>query len=214
MIYLDLVNDVLIRLREDTVESVNQNNYSRLIGKFVNDGKRQVEDSYFWNALRQTYSLDTVPDVFSYTLTNSGIRFKLEDVINDTEDFTMRLVNTEGMNKLFLTQFQTGIPRYFNFNGVSGNGDTQVDLFPVPDGSYNIKFNVIQPQAPLVGNADKLLVAEEPVIFYAYAKALAERGEDGGIQSSEAYQLYLQSLADHISIESSRNGPDLIWEQV
>jgi hypothetical protein len=214
MIFLDLINDVLIRLREDTVESVNQNSYSRLIGRFVNDAKRQVEDAYIWNALRQTYVINTQPNVFSYTLTNSGVRFKLEDVINDTEDFNMHLVNTEGMNKLFLTQFQTGVPRYFNFNGVNSNGDTQVDIYPVPDKVYNLKFNVIQPQPTLIENSDRLLVASEPVIFYAYAKALAERGEDGGIQSSEAYQLYLQSLADHISIESSRNGPDFIWEQV
>jgi hypothetical protein len=214
MIYLDLVNDVLVRLREDEVQSVAESKYSKLIGKFVNDGKRQVEDAYMWNVLRQTYNLNTIPNVFSYTLTNSGVRFKLEDVINDSEDFTMQLVNTDFMNNLFLTQTQTGIPRYFNFNGVSGNGDTIVDLFPIPNNVYNIKFNVIQPQDALVNNADRMLVAAEPVIFYAYAKALAERGEDGGILSGEAYQLYLQSLADHIAIESSRNGPDLIWEQV
>lgn len=214
MIFLDLVNDVLVRLREDEVQTVNQTSYSKLIGKFVNDGKRQVEDAYAWNALRQTYSVNTINGVYSYTLTNSGIRFKLEDVINDSEDFIMHLLNTEAMNDLFLTQSQSGIPRYFNFNGVSGNGDTQVDLFPIPDGTYNIKFNVIQPQAPLSANTDDMLVVAEPVIFYAYAKALAERGEDGGMQSSEAYQLYLQSLADHVSIESSRSTPDLIWEQV
>lgn len=214
MTYLELVNDVLVRLREAEVQTVSQNAYSKLIGKFVNDGKRQVEDSYMWNALRETYSINTVPNVFSYILTNSGVRFKLEDVINDTSDETMRLLNTTDMNKLFLTNSQTGSPYYFNFNGLDSNGDTLVDVFPIPDAVYNLKFNVIQPQAPLVNNNDSILVATEPVLFYAYAKALAERGEDGGLQSSEAYQLYLQSLADHIAIESSRNGPDLIWEQV
>lgn len=214
MIFLDLVNDVLIRLRENEVQTINQNPYSKLIAKFINDGKRQVEDAYAWNCLRQTYAVNTVNNVFNYTLTNSGIRFKLEDVINDSEDFTMQLVNTTKMNDLFLTSSQKGVPQYFNFNGVDSNNDTQVDLYPIPDGVYNIKFNVIQPQAPLANNADVMLVPAEPVIFYAYAKALAERGEDGGIQSGEAYQLYLQSLADHVSIESSRNEPDLIWEQV
>jgi hypothetical protein len=214
MIYLDLVNDVLVRLREDEVQSVAESKYSKLIGKFINDGKRQVEDAYMWNVLRQTYSINTIPDVFSYILTNSGIRFKLEDVTNDTEDVQMTLVNTEQMNKFFLTNYHTGSPLYFNFNGVTPQGDTIVDIFPVPKAEFNLKFNVIQPQDPLVNNSDAMLVADEPVIFYAYAKALAERGEDGGINSGEAYQLYLQSLADHIAIESSRNGPDLIWEQV
>ena len=51
MTYLELVNDVLIRLREAEVETVSQTDYSKLIGKFVNDAKRQVEDAYSWNVL-------------------------------------------------------------------------------------------------------------------------------------------------------------------
>lgn len=214
MTYLELVNDVLVRLRESEVQTVSQNAYSKLIAKFINDGKRQVEDAYPWNALRQTFAVNTIANTSSYTLTNSGIRFKLEDVINDTSDYTLSVINTSEMNKLFLTASQTGEPQYFNFNGIDGNGDTQVDLFPIPDGVYNIKFNVIKPQTALVNNTDELSVASEPVLFYAYAKALAERGEDGGLQAGEAYQLYLQSLADHIAIESSRSEPDLIWSAV
>lgn len=214
MIFLDLVNDVLVRLRENEVQTVNQTSYSKLIGKFINDGKRQVEDAFAWNVLRQTYAINTTPNIFSYTLVGSGIRFKLEDVTNDTEDRQMKLVNTADMNRLFLTNYHEGSPIYFNFNGVDPNGDTLVDIFPVPNAVFNLKFNVIQPQEILNTNTDSLLVPAEPVIFYAYSKALAERGEDGGMQSGEAYQLYLQSLADHVSIESSRTTPDLIWEQV
>ena len=52
--YLDLVNDVLVRLREAQVASVSQNTYSALIGKLVNDAKREVEDSWNWDTLRKT----------------------------------------------------------------------------------------------------------------------------------------------------------------
>ena len=45
--YLDLVNDVLVRLREAQVTSVSQNGYSSLIGALVNDAKRETEDA--WN---------------------------------------------------------------------------------------------------------------------------------------------------------------------
>jgi hypothetical protein len=45
MTYLELVNDVLVRLRETTVSSVSETSYSSLIGKFVNDAKRQIEDA-------------------------------------------------------------------------------------------------------------------------------------------------------------------------
>jgi hypothetical protein len=210
MTYIELVNDVLIRLRETEVETISQNSYSKLIGKFVNDGKRIVENAYVWNVLRKTYTIQTTPNIYSYVLLDSGVRFKLEDAINDTSNFSLLLANTDYINNAFLSNPQQGVPRYFNFNGTQ-DGDTIVDLFPIPDAEYNIKINVIQPQEPLVNNADSMLVASEPVIFYAYAKALAERGEDGGLQSGEAYQLYLQSLSDHIAIESSRTTPDMIW---
>ena len=45
MTYLQLVNSVLRRLREDEVTTVGQTSYSKLIGEFVNDAKRTVEDS-------------------------------------------------------------------------------------------------------------------------------------------------------------------------
>jgi hypothetical protein len=209
--YLELVNDVLVRLRESEVQTIEQNSYSKLISKFVNDGKRQVEDSFDWNSLRFTIIVNTVPNSYKYTLTGTGIRFKMVDVINDTKDYELDLANTSFMNSLFLTQPQTGLPQYYNFNGVDQNNDTQVDIFPIPDDVYNIKFNMILPQEPLVNNTDVMVIPNEPVIFYAYARALAERGEDGGLASSEAYQLYQQSLADHVSIESVRVAPDITW---
>ena len=41
---LTIVNDILERLREDTVTSVNDNSYSKLVGMFVNDAKEDMED--------------------------------------------------------------------------------------------------------------------------------------------------------------------------
>jgi hypothetical protein len=48
----------------------------------------------------------------------------------------------------------------------------------------------------------------------AYAKALAERGEDGGLASSEAYGLYKTSLADAISLESGRYIEESQWDAI
>jgi hypothetical protein len=205
MQYIQLVNSVLRRLRETEVSSVADNAYSKMIGEFVNDAKRQVEDAYAWNALSDTLSATTTNNIFNYVLVGSGQRFRMIDVINDTDDFFLKYQTTSEMNRLFLmTSSEKGSPGYYNFNGVDVNGDTQVDLYPIPDGVYNIRFNVIKPQLPLSSNADVLLVPHEPVIFNACARAFAERGEDGGITANEMYALYNQSLADAIAIESSR----------
>lgn len=209
--YLETVNDVLIRLRENEVTAVTDSAYSKLISKYVVDAQRQVEDSYNWNALTNTLTMVTVPTLFNAVLVGAGVRFRLLDVIDDDNDTVLTYRPSKEMNELFLTNRQSGKPLYYNFNGVSPEGDTQVDLYPVPDGAYTIRFNIIQPQDPLRFDADKLLVPAEPVIFLAYAKALAERGEDGGMASSEAYQLYQTSLADHISNESNLFQEEFIW---
>jgi hypothetical protein len=209
--YIDLVNDVLVRLREAEVQTVAQNSYSKLIGRFINDGKRQVEDAWNWNALRDTITVTTANNVTNYVLTGSGVRFKVINVVDDTND---RALDNATHSSMFLEQqttSETNIPAYYAFNGVDTNGDTKVDFFPTPNGIYDVKFRIVKPQAELSGNNDLMIIPSEPVVFYAYARALAERGEDGGLTSGEAYQLYLQSLADHIAIESSRSQPEIIW---
>jgi hypothetical protein len=216
MNYLELVNDVLIRLRENEVTAVTDTPYSKLIAKFVNDAKRQVEDAYEWNALSETLTVTTAPDLFNYVMTDSGQRFRVYDVINQESNWKLDFASTEKMNDWFLNypSVEKGPPQYYNFNGVDANGDTQVDLWPVPDAIYNIFFNITKPQAPLSANSDALKVPAEPVIFLAVAKALIERGEDAGMSSAEAYQLYQQSLADHVAMEANRYPTELIWKLV
>lgn len=203
--YLDLVNSVLRRLREKEVTSVQDTSYSKLIGEFVNDSKRICEDSYNWNALTETLSAVTGADIFNYILIGSGQRFRILDVIDDTSNAMLELQTSAQMNQLFLIQTaQKGAPKYYNFNGVDENGDTQVDLYPIPDGVYNLRFNIIKPQIPLSADNDKILIPYEPVIFGAVARAMAERGEDGGIASTDMYAMAKQSLNDAISLESGR----------
>jgi hypothetical protein len=212
MNYIQLVNSVLRRLRETEVSSVSDNAYSKLIGDFVNDAKRNVEDAYNWNSLSDTLTAVTATDIFNYVLVGSQQRFRVIDVLNDTSDVVVRNASTRWMNQQFLLNpTQKGSPQYYNFNGTDANGDTQVDLFPVPNGVYNIRFNVILPQPLLESDSDNMLVPYEPVIFLAYAKALAERGEDGGLLSSEAYGLYKTSLADAIALEAGRYFEEETW---
>jgi len=210
--YLDLVNNVLTRLREPTVTSVQDTTYSKLIGVYVNDAKREVEDAYDWNSLTTTLTATTTDSVFNYILTGSGTRFRVIDVLNDTNDFQMKYASTVWMDRQFLlVDSGKGSPAYYNFNGVDSNGDTQVDLYPIPDAAYTIRFNLIVPQTDLVSDTDRILVVPHLVSMLAYAKAIAERGEDSGILSSEAYQIYRLALADAVAIERNRYLEEVVW---
>lgn len=203
--YLQAVNDVLVRLREVQVSTVTQTTYSTLIGKFVNDAKRQVEDAFNWNALFTNVTVTTSAGVSSYSVTGSGNKFRVSDAINVTSMIPLQNISFAEMNRYlsFGTPAQT-IPTYYAFNGVDGSYDTKVNVFPVPDGVYSLKFSLIIPQAELSSDSTVIKVADDLVIQNAYARALVERGEDGGLNSSEAYQLYRQMLSDYIALEATR----------
>ena len=205
MTYLELVNDVLVRLREPTVSTVIQTAYSTLVGKFVNDAKCQIEDAFSWNVLGQTITVTTAASTASYSLTGAGQKFQVMDVINTTSNVGLTNISFVDMNrKLNFTPLVNSIPTEFAFDGVDGSYDTKVNLYPIPDGAYTIKFALTVPQATLTSASTVVLVSDVLVAQNAYARALVERGEDGGLSSSEAYLLYKSMLSDYIALEGTR----------
>jgi hypothetical protein len=205
MTYLELVNDVLIRLREPTVATVTATSYSTLIGKFVNDAKRQIEDAFAWNVLGTTITITTSNGTYSYALTGSGQKFQVIDVLNTTSNLAMKNIDFASMNRK--QNFSTpvsGIPSEYAFDGVNGSYDTKVTIYPRPDGVYSIPFSLSVPQATLSSDQTVVLVPDVLVVQNAYSRALVERGEDGGLSSSEAFLLYKSMLSDYIALEGTR----------
>lgn len=202
--YLTLVNEVLARLRESSVSTVSENPYSTLIGKFVNEAKRQVEDAWTWDALNTTVTVTTSSGTSLYTVTGSGRRQKDVTVNDATNKTTLSLVPAQFItDQQQLTTTTTGSPIYYAWNGWDGT-DSKAEFYPTPDGAYTIYFNMNVPQAELSSDNTIMLIPKEPVIANAYARAIAERGEDGGLASSEAYALYRGILSDFIALEQNR----------
>lgn len=215
MTYLEVVNKVLTRLREDTVSTVNQTAYSRLVGEFVNDAFRQVEDAWDWSALRTTLTVSTSANIFNYILTNSGNRGKILDVINDTSNFFIKYKDQHWFNNTFLnTDPATGSPQYFTFNGVDANGDTQVDLYPIPNGTYTLRFNMILRSPELTSDTDEIVVPTLPIIHLAVALATRERGESGGNMTPELFLSADRMLSDAIALDASKHPEELVFAAV
>ena len=205
MTYLQLINNVLIRLRETQVASNNETAYSSLIGLFVNDAKRQIEDAFSWNVLGQTVNITTAGGTYIYSMTGAGQKFQVMDALNTTSNVGLQNISFVEMNRFQnLVPTVTGVPEYYAFDGVDASGDTKVVIYPRPDGVYSLPFALTVPQAPLAADGTVVLVPDYLVVQNAYARALVERGEDGGLNSSEAYQLYRGMLADQIALESTR----------
>ena len=210
MTYLECVNRVLRRLRENEVTTVNETPYSKLIGDLVNVVKAEIEDSWNWSALRTTLTAVTTPTLFNYVLVGSGTRIRVLDIFNDSENTVIEQRGTKWFDKVYLTYDQpTGSPMFYNFNGVDSNGDTQVDFFPIPDAVYNIRINCVIPQDDLVTDATQILIPANLLVEGALARAVSERGDDGGYAEQE--QRYRSMASDLIAIESSQRLDEMIW---
>ena len=206
MTYLQIVNSILSRLREPTVDTVGLTTYTSLIGRFVNDAKRQIEDAFDWNALGQEITVTTTAGVYEYSLPGAGQKFRVtSDPLNTTSNVVMQAIPMALMRRYQnFTPIVQNPPTQYCFEGVDGNGDAKVILFGRPDGVYSIKFFLCVPQADLSADTDVPLVSATLIEQSAYARALVERGEDGGLSSSEAYALYRATLSDYIALEATR----------
>ena len=192
MTFRGLINEVLIRLREDTISSdwsgdINDSTtvsaYEKVIGALVNDAKRYVEQRHDWLNLRSTVDISTVNGTKNYNL-SSGQEIKILDAINQTTGMHLRQVGKTYINTVTYPSQNTGEPLYYGFNGSDASNNLKVDLSPVPTEAHTISFDIIKFQNDLTEAATVISVPERPVILGAWAMAISERGEDGGTQSS------------------------------
>lgn len=223
MNFLSMINDVLVRLREPTIAVIGETPYSKMIGSFLNDAKRRVESAHNWMALSTTATVTTTEGVSEYVLDDVGTRFKVIGVFNETLQSTVSSMPIIELTRNLRASPPTiGSVQYYGFNGVATSGisgtaiqrgdqDPIVTLFPVPDGIETIHFDLYAPTDVFTQDIDTPLVPSHLLVDYAYAKAIAERGEDGGIAASEAAAMWSLDLADEIAIEASRFPDALIW---
>jgi hypothetical protein len=83
-------------------------------------------------------------------LTGAGQKFQVIDVLNVTSNHPNENIDFASMNRK--QNFSTpvsGIPSEYAFDGVDGNYDTKVTIYPRPDGVYSIPFSLAVPQATL-----------------------------------------------------------------
>lgn len=213
MTFLEAINEVLARLRESSVSTINQNGYAVMIGHFINDAKRQVEDAWDWDVQNTTLTVTTSSGTSGYTVTGSGTKQKCISANITTTGHQTRLSPRSAsyiQDQQQLTTTTNTTPCYYAWDGNDGT-DSKIQLYPTPNGTYTIKFNMNVPQTALTAAGDVILVPSDAVVMGAYARALAERGEDGALASSEAYGLFKGILSDRVALEQSRNEDYQEW---
>lgn len=215
MTYLNLMNNILRRLREETVSTVSETTYSTMVSDYINDAKQIVEETTDWSALRETVSISTTASDNTYSLTGGGDSVKVMSVINDTQNCFMVYQTKDWFNNaLYIAEAVQGAPKYYTFNGLDASGDTQVLVGPTPDGVYSLRFDVIKRQADLSNNLDVLLVPSKPVINMALALLARERGETGGTSVSEYFEIANKTLADAVALDAAKHPEEMVFQTV
>ena len=219
MTFRGLINEVLIRLREDTIasdwsgninDSTTVSAYQKVIGALVNDSKRHVEERHDWLNLRETVDIATVNGTENYNL-SSGQEIKIMDAINNTTGMHLRQVGRTYINTVTYPSQNTGEPLYYGFNGSDSSNNLKVDLSPVPTEAHTISFDILKYQADLATASTVIKVPERCVILGAWARAIAERGEDGGTQSSLMAQEAGEALKQAIMLDSGNTKYESDW---
>jgi hypothetical protein len=219
MTYRELINQVLIRLREETLSSdwsgnINDSStvtdYQKVIGSLVNDTKRSIESYHDWLVLRETVDVSTVATTKNYNL-SSGQEFKVLDVVNNSTGHQLTQVTRHYLNSIMYPTDPTGEPNYYAFNGADSSNNLKVDLSPIPTEAQTISFDIVKYQDELTAATTVVKIPSKPIILGAYARAVAERGEDGGTQSSIAAQEATNSLNQAIMIDGGNAKYELDW---
>ena len=215
MTYLNIMNNVLRRLREEEVSSVNESTYSKMAGDFINDAKTIVEEAADWSALRTTIIINTVADDNTYSLTGCGDNVKVMSALNDTQNCFMEYQTKDWFNdRLYISDEVSSAPQYYTYHGLDANGDTQFLVNPKPDGVYNLRFDVVKRQADLTSDSTNLLVPEKPVIHLAVALLARERGETGGTSTAEYFVIADKYLSDAIAIDAAKHPEEMIFRTI
>ena len=214
MTYLQVVNAVLRRLRETEVSTYNETGYSTLVGDFVNDAKKFVEQSWDWSSLRDTITVTTAASDYQYPLTGSGQDFKLLNALNSTSSTVLHYRTPQYFDSVRLTDTSEGVPSDFAYRNNDANGDVNLEVYPTPNGVYSLTFQVVKRTADFTDDADVLTVPTQAVIYMALALAARGRGEAGGTSAAELLALADTYLADAIALDASRYAEEMVWETV
>jgi len=218
--HLQIVNRVLARLRESSVAAYNTTEYSTLISALVNQVKAEIEEAYYWNSMRDTYTVNTSTGVIHYALTSAGSNAVVIDAWNTTTGYPLARGTNADFNRRFFgvgnAGVLTGPPTEFVPAGVDDNFDFCVDVWPQPTASANVlKFNVYAPQADLTLDATVPLCPQNVLIEETIARAKAERGDDDAQQADPSSPsgkfIRTDLLASAVARESGHDPEEMTW---
>ena len=219
MTYLDIINSVLLRLRETEATTVTDNSYTRLIATFVNDVMKEMRDEWDWNAdireVRFTLAEDDaggrLDSDASTKVTNNVYLTQRSALVYDTRRRPILIDVTDAPAESQLWEdnvndlrrdynmgsFNKSSPTYFGLEWGETGGTIWMDT--VMDKARNFRglFYIPQEDLSTSDNTDAATVVTLPafpIIMGALFYALNERGEEIGEPGNVAESRYRKAV--------------------
>lgn len=204
--YLQIVNKVLVNLREASRASVATDVYSTLIGEYVNVAKETIEDSWTWRALTSEirfvtvdhqvqYFLDAAATSPAVTLTSGNYPDDRASILKDDADNEQVFDITQvAANVIYnLTSYSRGKQVQDGFVAASRStttpykfaytmegGRPAMYLADPPPVGRTVSVRMCCPQPELTSDSTAVLVPYRPIVSFATFLAMQERGEELG----------------------------------
>lgn len=212
---LQALNRTLVKLRESEVTDITgQTSYVNMVMQLVNEAKEEVEEAYEWNYQNTTATLSVVAGTDTYELDNWGDNYVIDLVYDSDKNYTIKQRATNAaIDQAANYSIVTSTSAYqWTPYGVSADGDPQIKFYPNPGAATTVKVLGRVKQAWLSDKTTVMLVPWRPVVTLAYAKAISERGEDGGMSYEEAQMEADKALARAITAENALGHVDKNWK--
>jgi hypothetical protein len=196
--------------------------YDRLVGRFINQIKEEIEDAHNWRSLRTTLTVSIAAGSNVGTITGANERSRVVrarnqhyghqplvfDITNPTNPIPLHEAEiADIIYRESLETQQTQEPYLFAIDNATGDVP-QLRVYPTPNTARTVELTMVVPQARL--NDDNLDVAiripTRPLEIGALWFALKERGEELGINGLFTEERFRTALADAIARDDTEQG--------
>lgn len=175
MTFLEVLNKVLRRLREDTVNTMDSTEYTRLVSEFIAEIHQECVEVHDWTSMRHTITLAVASGTRTYNLgltiaqggnvpntervtttdsllvydeSNQPMAFLFDDASHAYGDRMFHISQTD-MERLYQSDraLTNQDPTYFSYRLNPSNGGLELTLWPIPASDRTIRFTFWTPES-------------------------------------------------------------------
>lgn len=226
-----VINEVLVGVSEDEIDDLVTEiteDYHKLLLKFINNFKREIEAACHWRPLRSLKSVTITASTNNAVITGTNERARVVQVPDQengqhvplvfdvTDTANPVLLKEMSMNQLLLRyrldagQTQTA-PSAFALDSTTA-GTLTLYVWPTPNTERDVDIYMTIPQAKLtVDDLDTVVnIPDGPLVTGATWHALVEKGEELGPNSPFSEERYRTALDDAVAVETNETQNDVL----